>query len=323
MTETRFKIDCGIPAAQVPLHSHRDSLKIHCGYKYLGPNGPGQPRLDSGSPQQVGFPLPDAVARLLGCHPSAPRSPSSKSLEQHWVKLTVNRNTAISVMEHELCHVHTEHCFSGQTGHHEHRRQEMTDAITRTTKYLMVTTTYKHTVDATETVECRCLAGCVILHCSTIFLVALFWQSLGRVLVSPLFHCFHARRLQIMARMIEGNLPQSSAIFVNKLPWRLLISHLMKIQSYSKIICVLSIVAPWRTCRCECSGIALSITWFRAAVPQFIALFAADQAKTRASQPCPPRWSLPRGRDELVHRTTDAVQSSPLVTWFLQFTENT
>ena len=60
-------------------------------------------------------------------------------------------------MEHELCHVHTEHCFSGQTGHHEHRRQEMTDAITRTTKYLMVTTTYKHTVDATVTVECRCL----------------------------------------------------------------------------------------------------------------------------------------------------------------------
>ena len=29
--------------------------------------------------------------------------------------------------------------------------------LTCTTKYLMVTTTYKHTVNATETVECRCL----------------------------------------------------------------------------------------------------------------------------------------------------------------------
>ena len=29
--------------------------------------------------------------------------------------------------------------------------------LTRTTKYLLVTTTYKHTVDATEIVECRCL----------------------------------------------------------------------------------------------------------------------------------------------------------------------
>ena len=29
-------------------------------------------------------------------------------------------------------------------------------------------------------------------------------------------------------------------------------------------------------------------------------------------QPCPLKWSLPRSRDELVHRTTDAVQSSLL-----------
>ena len=31
------------------------------------------------------------------------------------------------------------------------------DVTDGTTKYLMVTTNYKHTVNATETVECRCL----------------------------------------------------------------------------------------------------------------------------------------------------------------------
>ena len=47
--------------------------------------GPGQPRLDSGSPSAGWFPLPDAVARALGLPPICPHSPSSMSLEQHWV----------------------------------------------------------------------------------------------------------------------------------------------------------------------------------------------------------------------------------------------
>ena len=33
--------------------------------------GPGQPRLDSGSPPAGWFPLPDADVGLLACHPSA------------------------------------------------------------------------------------------------------------------------------------------------------------------------------------------------------------------------------------------------------------
>ena len=56
---------------------------------------------------------------------------------------------------------------------------------------------------------------------------------------------------------------------------------------------------------------------------QFIALFVASQAKDVSWPAVSSRVVLPRGRDELVHRTTDAVQSSLLVTWFLQFTENT
>ena len=95
--------------------------------------GPGQPRLDSGSPQQAGFPYQVLSEGFW----AATHLPLAVRLQNPF-------------MEHELCHVHTEHCFSGQTGHHEHRRQEVTDAITRTTKYLMVTTTYKHTVDATD-----------------------------------------------------------------------------------------------------------------------------------------------------------------------------
>ena len=35
-----------------------------------------------------------------------------------------------------------------------------------------------------------------------------------------------------------------------------------------------------------------------------------------AYQPCPPRWSLPRGRDALVHHTSEVV-SSLCFTWFL------
>ena len=42
------------------------------GYKYLGPDRPGQLRLDSGSLSAGWFPLPDAVRGLLGCHPSVP-----------------------------------------------------------------------------------------------------------------------------------------------------------------------------------------------------------------------------------------------------------
>ena len=34
--------------------------------------GPGQPRLDSGSPQQAGFPCQMLLRGLLGCHPLVP-----------------------------------------------------------------------------------------------------------------------------------------------------------------------------------------------------------------------------------------------------------
>ena len=49
--------------------------------------------------------------------------------------------------------------------------------LTRTTKYIMVTTTYKHTVDATEIVECRCL-------------VILAWMCLSIQLSLNLFNNF-------------------------------------------------------------------------------------------------------------------------------------
>ena len=49
--------------------------------------GPGQPRLDSGSPSAGWFPLPDAVARAFGLPPICPYSPSSMSLEQLWVSI--------------------------------------------------------------------------------------------------------------------------------------------------------------------------------------------------------------------------------------------
>ena len=42
------------------------------GYKYLGPDRPGQPRLDSGSLPAGWFPLPDVDRGLLGCHPLVP-----------------------------------------------------------------------------------------------------------------------------------------------------------------------------------------------------------------------------------------------------------
>ena len=73
------------PAVQVLLHPHQVHSEIHwarllplpqceqnLGYKYLGPDRPGQPRLDSGSLSAGWFPLPDAVRGLLGCHPSVP-----------------------------------------------------------------------------------------------------------------------------------------------------------------------------------------------------------------------------------------------------------
>ena len=73
-----------LPAVQDLLIHIEYSLKIHwvrlrplpqcernLGYTYLGPDRPGQPRLDSGSLPAGWFPLPDAVRRLLGCHPSA------------------------------------------------------------------------------------------------------------------------------------------------------------------------------------------------------------------------------------------------------------
>ena len=47
-------------------------VEQNLGYKYLGPDRPGQPRLNSGSLSVGWFPLPDAVRGLLGCHPSVP-----------------------------------------------------------------------------------------------------------------------------------------------------------------------------------------------------------------------------------------------------------
>ena len=74
-----------IPAVQDLLHSHRVQSENPMGAAAtitpvvngtlvtgtLVPDGPGQPRLDSGSLPAGWFPLPDAVRGLLGCHPSA------------------------------------------------------------------------------------------------------------------------------------------------------------------------------------------------------------------------------------------------------------
>ena len=46
--------------------------------------GPGNRGWTPGHPQQAGFPCQMLLCVLLGCHPSAPRSPSSMSLEQLW-----------------------------------------------------------------------------------------------------------------------------------------------------------------------------------------------------------------------------------------------
>ena len=179
--------------------------------------GPGQPRLDSGSPQQAGFPcqmlsqgfwaathLPFAV-RLQNPLSSIG---SSRRLIEIMQSLSWSMNCVMSIQNT---------VFSGQTGHHEHRRQDVTDAINA--HHGDGHHYYKHTVDATETVECRCLV-ILALMCLPIqsFLLP---SSDNQCWFRLCFFIFHARRLQIMARMTEGSLPQSSAMFVNKLPWRL------------------------------------------------------------------------------------------------------
>ena len=73
VTKTLFQIDIESAGFNVPAVSLMMSL--------------GQPRLDSGSTQQAGFPCQMLLWRLLGCHPFAPCSPSSMSLEQLWVSM--------------------------------------------------------------------------------------------------------------------------------------------------------------------------------------------------------------------------------------------
>ena len=96
------------PAAQVLLHPHRvhsesplgaavavTPMEQNLGYKYLGPDRPGQPRLDSGSLSVGWFLLPDAVRGLLGCHPLVPHCQSSSTSEKHWVTSAVVHVTCV------------------------------------------------------------------------------------------------------------------------------------------------------------------------------------------------------------------------------------
>ena len=72
-----------------------------------------------------------------------------------------------------------------------------------------------------------------------------------------------------------------------------------------------------RVRRCGRGGASGKVV-VRACDPELTAAYADRPLRDFAvernimGQPCPLRCSLPRGRDELVHRTTDAVQSSLL-----------
>ena len=193
--------------------------------------GPGQPRLDSGSPQQAAFPCQmlsqgfwAATHLLLAVRLRCPLSSIGSS--RRLIEIM-----QIAVMEHECVMSIQNTVFSGQTGHHEHRRQEVTDAINAHHEVPHG----HHSLQA----HCQCHGDRrVSLPCHSCLDVSPHSTNSGYASTKfswlpssdnnsvvcwfrLCFTIFHARRLQIMARMTEGSLPRSSAMFVNKLPWRL------------------------------------------------------------------------------------------------------